>query len=80
MNMIQLVEAFNLFLAVLFTVAYFYQLVYLVIGVIRRNHWTQSQDAKIHRYAAVISARNEALSSGLPGHLCGGRQLHRQHR
>lgn len=60
MNMIQLVEAFNLFLAVLFTVAYFYQLVYLVIGVIRRNHWTQSQDAKIHRYAAVISARNEA--------------------
>ena len=37
MNMIQLVEAFNLFLAVLFTVAYFYQLVYLVIGVIRRN-------------------------------------------
>ena len=60
MNMIQLVEAFNLFLAVLFTVAYFYQLVYLVIGVIRRNHWTQSQDAKINRYAAVISARNEA--------------------
>ena len=60
MNMIQLVEAFNLFLAVLFMVAYFYQLVYLVIGVIRRNHWTQSQDAKIHRYAAVISARNEA--------------------
>ena len=60
MNMIQLVEAFNLFLAVLFTVAYFYQLVYLVIGVIRRNHWTQSQDAKSHRYAAVISARNEA--------------------
>ena len=60
MNMIQLVEAFNLFLAVLFTVAYFYQLVYLVIGVIRRKHWNQSQDAKIHRYAAVISARNEA--------------------
>ncbi len=60
MNMIQLVEAFNLFLAVLFTVAYFYQLVYLVIGVVRRKHWQQSQDAKIHRYAAVISARNEA--------------------
>ena len=60
MNMIQLVEAFDLFLAVLFTVAYFYQLVYLVIGVIRCNHWTKSQDAKIHRYAAVISARNEA--------------------
>ena len=60
MNMIQLVEAFNLFLAVLFTVAYFYQLVYLVIGLIRRKQWSSSQDAKIHRYAAVISARNEA--------------------
>ena len=60
MNMIQLVEAFNLFLAVLFTVAYFYQLVYLVIG--------------------VILIKRAALSSGLPGHLCGGRQLHRQHR
>ena len=60
MNMIRLVEAFNLFLAVLFTVAYFYQLVYLVIGLVKRRRWKQPEAAKLHRYAAVISARNEA--------------------
>ena len=60
MTTIQLVEAFNLFLAVLFTVAYFYQLVYLVIGLVKRRRWRQPEAAQYHRYAAVISARNEA--------------------
>lgn len=54
------VEAFNLFLAVLFTLAYAYQLVYLFLGLIRRKHWKQPEAAQLHRYAAVISARNEA--------------------
>lgn len=60
MTMIQMVEAFNLFLAVLFTVAYFYQLVYLVIGLVRKHRQSTDRDAVIHRYAAVISARNES--------------------
>ena len=60
MNMIRLVESFNLFLAVLFTVAYFYQLVYLVMGLVKRRRWKQAEAAQYHRYAAVISARNEA--------------------
>lgn len=60
MNMIRMVEAFNLFLAVLFTLAYAYQLVYLFLGLIRRKHWKQPEAAQLHRYAAVISARNEA--------------------
>ena len=60
MTMIRMVEAFNLFLAVLFTVAYFYQLVYLVIGLVRKHRQSTDQDAVIHRYAAVISARNES--------------------
>ena len=60
MNMIRLVEAFNLLLAVLFTVAYFYQLVYLGIGLVKRRRWKQAEAAQFHRYAAVISARNEA--------------------
>ena len=60
MNMIRLVECFNLFLAVLFTVAYFYQLVYLVIGLVKRRRWSQPEASRYHRYAAVISARNEA--------------------
>ena len=55
-----MVEAFNLFLAVLFTLAYAYQLVYLFLGLIRRKHWKQPEAAQLHRYAAVISARNEA--------------------
>ena len=60
MTMIRMVEAFNLFLAVLFTVAYFYQLVYLVIGLVRKHRQSADRDAVIHRYAAVISARNES--------------------
>lgn len=60
MTMIRMVEAFNLFLAVLFTVAYFYQLVYLVIGLVRKHSQSTDRDAVIHRYAAVISARNES--------------------
>ena len=60
MTMIRMVEAFNLFLAVLFTVAYFYQLVYLVIGLVRKYRQSTDRDAVIHRYAAVISARNES--------------------
>ena len=52
MNMIRMVEAFNLFLAVLFTLAYAYQLVYLFLGLIRRKHWKQPEAAQLHRYAA----------------------------
>ena len=83
MNMIRMVEAFNLFLAVLFTLAYAYQLVYLFLGLIRRKHWKQPEAAQLHRYAAVISARNDPHSktTELPhrpaGCLCGGGQLHR---
>ena len=64
MNMIRLVEAFNLLLAVLFTVAYFYQLVYLGIGLVKRRRWKQAKAAQFHRYAAVISARNGAGEIG----------------
>lgn len=60
MDMIRLVEGFNLFLAVLFTAAYFYQLVYLVLGLARRKSWKERPARTLHRYAAVISARNEA--------------------
>ena len=60
MNVIRTVELFNLFLAVVFTAAYFYQLVYLVIGLVKRRRRRQPEAARLHRYAAVISARNEA--------------------
>ena len=60
MNMIQLIEHLNLFMAVLFTVLYFYQLVYLGVGLVRRKRPPRlPETCKFHRYAAVISARNE---------------------
>lgn len=59
MNLIRLVEVFNLSLALLFAVLYAYQIVYLVMGLVRRRSLPQSAAVNIHRYAAVISARNE---------------------
>ena len=60
MDTIRLIEAFNLLLAALFTVLYFYQLVYLVLGLVRHRETKKADGVRIHRYAAVISARNEA--------------------
>lgn len=37
MNLIRLVEVFNLSLALLFAVLYAYQIVYLVMGLARRS-------------------------------------------
>ena len=45
MNMIRMVEAFNLFLAVLFTLAYSYQLVYLFLGLVRSSRRRHSSTA-----------------------------------
>ena len=59
MSTLHMVEAFNFLLAALFTVLYFYQLVYLVLGLVRRRG-KEPDSVRIHRYAAVISARNEA--------------------
>ena len=56
----QVVTIMNFVLAVLFFLAYFYQLVYIVIGLIRRK--PKYRDAqKNHRIAVVVSARNEQV-------------------
>ena len=58
--MLRFVTYFNLTIAVVLTLAYFYQLVYLCIGLVRRKWGKAAPQAKVqHRYAAVISARNE---------------------
>ena len=46
MDTIRLVEAFNLLLAALFTVLYFYQLVYLVLGLIHRRETKKADGTK----------------------------------
>ena len=58
--MLAFVKQFNMILAVVLTLAYFYQLVYLFIGLTRRKRRTAEKEVRLHRYAAVISARNEA--------------------
>ena len=60
MRIIQILELFNFMLAAVFAVLYFYQMVYLVIGLFSGRQKNNAVPAKLHRYAAVISARNEA--------------------
>ena len=56
--MLRFLDSLQFVLFVFFTAAYAYQIVYLVIGLIGKER-RGKQDAKLHRYAAVISARNE---------------------
>lgn len=58
--MLSFVKYFNFILPLILSLAYFYQLVYLVIGLDRRKNQTTRKAAKQHRFAVVISARNES--------------------
>lgn len=53
-----LVVYFNFIISILFTMCYFYQFVYVFIGLVKKA--PQLTAKKNHRYAVVISARNEA--------------------
>lgn len=91
--MLELISYFNFVLALTISAAYFYQLVYLMYGLVSlRKPWIFVAQ-KQHRYAVMISARNEeevigeligSLTSqnypGTAGHLCRSRQLHRRYR
>lgn len=55
--MIEFLKHFNLFLMILFSVFYFYQAIYLLIGLLKKEK--KQKEAKWHRFAVVISARNE---------------------
>ncbi len=59
MKLLQFVETFNFIIALVITALYSYQMVYLVLGLLRR-HWREGREpARLRRYAALISARNE---------------------
>ena len=59
MKLIQLVEWCNSAIALTFTVLFFYQVIYLAVGLCRR-HWRDThQPSRLRRYAALISARHE---------------------
>lgn len=65
--MMDLIQAFNLTLTILLTLAFGYQGIYMLIGFLKRRQagrYAAPEANKLHRYAAVISARNEAAVIG----------------
>ena len=57
--MIQFVKEFNMVIALVLTIAYCYQMGYLVVGLLGKLRRRQRPASKLHRYAAIVSARNE---------------------
>ena len=53
-----LVVYFNFIISILFTMCYFYQFVYVLVGLIKKAPPLTAKEN--HRFAVVISARNEA--------------------
>ncbi len=54
---IETVEKANLIIGALFFMLYFYQLIYMFVPFIKKDK--PHKETKLHRYAALISARNE---------------------
>lgn len=57
--MLQFVERLNFIIVLLLTLAYFYQMVYVVIGLVHKKRHREPEARQLHRYAVLISARNE---------------------
>lgn len=58
--MIEFTRTFNFAIAVLLTLFYLYQIGYLIIGLVEKRRKDHREARRLHRYAVVISARNEA--------------------
>ena len=59
MTILHLVKNLNFAVVVLFTLLYLYQGFYVVVGLVRRRWKENHQPSKLHRFAVVVSARNE---------------------
>ena len=59
MTILELVKNLNFAVVVLFTLLYLYQGVYVVVGLVLRRWKETHQPQKLHRFAVVVSARNE---------------------
>lgn len=64
MTILEFVKALNWGIAILFTLLYLYQGIYLVIGLVCRRHRELHEPSCLHRFAVIISARNEAQVIG----------------
>lgn len=58
MSYISFVDVFNICVFLTFTICYAYQLFYVLVGLLRRKDHPAAR--KNHKYAAIISARNES--------------------
>lgn len=59
MKILSLLENFNQILGAIIALLYCYQVVYLTVGLFTRKRAAKSGPAALHRYAVLISARNE---------------------
>ncbi len=59
MELLNLIEILNTSMTILFAILYFYQGVYVVIGLVRRRWEDRHQPSQLHRFAAIVAARNE---------------------
>ncbi|MGI6004397.1 MAG: glycosyltransferase family 2 protein [Christensenellales bacterium] len=57
--MLKFLDTFNTALFIFFTVAYLYMVMYAAIGLLKRGPKVKRKAKKLHKYAAVICARNE---------------------
>lgn len=55
----KIIEDLNLFMLVFMSVAYFYHIIYVVVGLRHRRAEESAQPVEEHRFAALICARNE---------------------
>lgn len=58
--MLDFISGLNILVVVLMTTLYFYQIVYIVVGLVRRRAKPEPEPSRLHKFAAVICARNEA--------------------
>ena len=56
--MLSFINIFNLVILILFTGFYFYQFIYVLVGIFKKDK--EFLAAKDHKYAVVIAARNES--------------------
>lgn len=62
--MLQFIRTFNMVIFWVITLTYLYQIVYLVVGLIMHHRKMHYVPKKLHRYAAIIAARNEEAVIG----------------
>ncbi len=62
--MLNLIRNMNDAVGILFTVAYAYQIVYLIVALANRKKTVDYTPSKMHRFGAVVCARNESAVIG----------------